>query len=224
MSMFTPCRTSLTIMVLMLAACGGTEAVPPTPEEEGGPDTTGSVQAPPAEPPVRVDSLPETKQDTILLEGMAEPITLNLFRTPQGFEPSFYTYYPVDFIPEVMRSDGSETVRFTANFGGIRTDEAFVELFTYPPGTTLQAAREQLEVAAEGWQRVPRSEQRYSWSEEEYASVEDGKIGRYMLGEHNGRFFHILTTYPAEMGDGFPPRAQIIFDQLRWLDDGSGLK
>lgn len=216
------CRILSLLLVLTLAACGGTDAVPPTSEEDAVPDTSDAIPST-GDTPVPVVDLPEAKQDTILLEGMPEPITLELYRTPATFDLPFNTYHPADLMPETIQPAEGQTIRFVANFGGVRTEEAFVEFFVYPPGNTLQTVREQLEGIAEGVTRVPEADRRYAWSEEEYAFTEGDLVGRYLVGEHGGSYFRVSMVYPIEMGDGFPPRANILLEQLRWLDDASGL-
>src|SRR5690606_4159180 len=67
---------------------------------------------------------PQTRVDTLYLEGMPEPVELTLVRSPAGFPLPFSTYATDDFIVEPAGSDvqGDPAVRFIAAFGGVRND------------------------------------------------------------------------------------------------------
>ena len=188
---------------------------PPLPRADATADTTAApAQAVPGA------ERPETRRDTIMLEGMPEPVTLRLFRTPGGFPLPFSTYFPEDMIAEVTPS--GEEVRFVAAFGGQRNDSAFVAARVYPEGATEEEARARLRAALGG--AVERaSEPAYGWGEEEYVRQGAGTVGRGVLGRHAGRLFHVVVRYPAEYGDGFGPRAGTILDEWRWGDGGEPL-
>lgn len=172
----------------------------------------------------------DTRTDTVLIEGMAEPITLRLFRTPAGFPLPFSAYLPDDMAAAVDPDE--RTARFTAEFGGARNDDAYMALVVFPAGTTraeaLAAARSyetgrglpaggdldpvadtvvapDLVWASDGYRF------RYESDDERYA----GSLG---VGRRGDRFFMIVRHHPVEYGDGFGPRAHLITETWRWAD------
>ncbi|HET6568192.1 MAG TPA: hypothetical protein VFG50_09520 [Rhodothermales bacterium] len=212
----------LLIIVLAFSRCATQEQ--PT-ETAGGRDTLGAAAARPGAPVdegVTAD-LPATKQDTILLEGMPEPVQLQLFRTPDSFALPFYTYHPSDMVGQLIDAGVGNTVRFTANFGGRLTDNATLEIYVYPLGRSREDAHAEMASLARDHQSSRAEEHRYPWSLEEYAFQSPELVGRYALGLHEERYFRIHVAYPPEFGDGFPPRAAVILDQWHWVDDGAKL-
>jgi len=179
-------------------------------------DTTPEIPAETAGPTSR----PETLQDTLVLEGMPEPVTLRLYRSPPGFPLAFGTYLPADLVAEPAPSD--DAVHFYANFGGQRNDAARVEMKVYPEGTTEESARNEL-ASTTGGSLVAAGERRYPWTLAEYAAPSGAVVSRGMLGRHDGRFFHLLVRYPAEFGDGFAPRAAMVMKHWQWEDGSGGL-
>jgi hypothetical protein len=101
-----------------------------------GPRQTNET-APSAVPPRSEGARPErpaTKRGTITLEGDAEPITLKLFDSGSASLPvPFTTYVPEDMIPEPSSSGTQKAIRFVANFGGHREEEAYMEVLFDPP-------------------------------------------------------------------------------------------
>lgn len=171
-----------------------------------------------------VESLPAVKQDTILLEGMPESITLELYETPESFGLPFITYHPEDIKPDLVSPDEGEVVRFVANMGGVLEEDAVVGIYVHPEGTTEQEAREMMQILASSYgESSEPANPRFPWSIVEY-QVNDGEIvGTYALGQHAERYFHVMVTYPPEYGDGFGPRAHIVLEELRWKDTGQDL-
>lgn len=207
------------LLASALAACTQ-RPEPPRMEEPPLPrvDTTPEIPAETAGPTSR----PETLQDTLVLEGMPEPVTLRLYRSPPGFPLPFGTYLPADLVAEPASSGGRDAVHFYANFGGQRNDAARVEMAVYPEGTTEEGARSAL-ASATGGSLVAEGERRYPWALAEYAAPTGQVVSRGMLGRHDGRFFHVLVRYPAEFGDGFGPRAAMVLKHWQWEDGSGGL-
>jgi hypothetical protein len=201
-----------------LAACG-----PGEPEAGEAPpvaaDTTPEIPAQATGPTHRA----ETLQDTLVLEGTPEPITLRLYRTPPGFPLPFSTYVPTDMAAEPVSSGEGDGVRFVAEFGGVRNDSAAVAVMVYPDGATEETARGALRAATGAQGPVARDEQRHPWALAEFEGGTGGSVARGMVGRHGGRFFHVLVRYPAEYGDGFAPRAAKLLDHWRWEDGSGGL-
>jgi hypothetical protein len=211
-----------------MAGCGGADDAPDAPPPgipadsttEAGPTDAGHADR------------PDGRTDTVSIEGMAEPVELTLFRSPEGFPLPFTAYVPTNMRPEI--EDGG--ARFIAAFGGVANPDAFVHVFVFPAGTdrahALDAAR-----AYETGRGVPVSRglepvedggeaPRPAWAIEayrfRYQGVDGWFVGTIGVGEHGGRYFQIVRHYPAEYGDGFPPRADLVLETWRWAD-GTGL-
>jgi hypothetical protein len=197
-------RRSPVLAVLILAACGGD----PDPAPEPAPPAAQPAEARPAE-----------RSEQVLIEGMPETLVLRLYRAPDGFPLGFGTYVPDDMQPEPVSSGEGDAIRFVAHFGGQRNERALLSFFVPPEGTTREAAQ-QLADAIASTQRTPTgTKQWYDWSvyERQYRGPGD-VVGQVMVGEHRGRPFVVSAEHPAEMGDGFPPRARLILEHWRWAD------
>jgi hypothetical protein len=166
-------------------------------------------------------------RDTILLEGTPEPIELELLASPPGFPLPFSAYVPSDFMVEWTR-DPAFSVRFLAAFGGHRNPDAFAELTVHAAGTGREEAETAARAALEGSAAtVTGIGSRHTWAIAEWGLRDppgpEPRVGRVALGLRGGRFFHWLERYPAEYGDGFPPRSTVILETLRW-EDGTPLE
>lgn len=206
-----------TLLIALLAACGQADA----------PGTKGNG----APPGPAVAERPATRTDTIYLEGMAEPMSLELFRTPDGFPLQFSAYVPEDMEVELLR-DEEAAVQFVAAFGGQRNPEAFVHVFVHPAGTDPQAAVGTMRSfgasrgipVSMGIEPLPEPEgtRRMPWADRAFSFRYQGDagwiVGSMGLGSHDGRLFHVITHYPQEYGDGFGPRAAKILETWRWED------
>jgi hypothetical protein len=193
----------------------------------------GDRQAPPAPPadtaseiPAQATgptSRPDTLQDTLTLEGNPQPATLRLYRTPPGFPLPFSTYVPADLVPEPVPTAAGGSVRFVANFGGRRTDSAYVAVVVHADGVDEEAARRMLSAATGGGGPAAPDQQRYPWALAEYSGGTGATVSRGILGRHEGQFFQVLIRYPAEFGDGFAPRAAAVLEHWEWEGAGGGL-
>jgi len=221
-------RRHITTSLLVLttfAACvvepnqrGGAGGAQPS-----GPDAAAQVDADTTD---TVAARPPTRTDTLLLEGMAEPVELTLVRAPDGFPLPFTTYTTRDFVVEssTSKGEGDPAVRFIAAFGGVRNDDAFLEVAAYPAGTTEAEAAARAERAAGAGGTVVASDQTSpDWAVRQWRIAERDPRGGWILGfaglgRHAGRWFHILARYPGESADGFGPRAELILEHWRWAD------
>src|SRR5690606_24836892 len=113
-------------VLLMTAACGAREdnGVPPRDEGDPAPPET-PAPAPPADTAQQPDlgDRPETREDTVMIEGMPELETSTLVRAPAGFNAPFSTY-----VPEGLNAsfNAPSTARFTAAFGGTVNENAYM--------------------------------------------------------------------------------------------------
>lgn len=195
-------------------APGGDSDVPP-----GGSDNA-TGDAPPA-----VDRAP-VKQGTLVIEGNPEPAEFRLYVTAEGWPLQFSTYYPADMIAEPVSSGEGDAVRFIANFGGVRNDDAFVNVLVLPADTTEEQARQLTQQAAEQRNLVKSDEHDLFGSElATYFTDQSRDLSVWLaLGEHDGRYYQISLQYPLEMGDGFWPRVQSIFEEWVWSATGEQLR
>ena len=211
----------LALALVTAAGCGGgsDDADPDTPPAPA-PDST-ALEGPPSGA-----ARPDSRTDTISIEGMAEPIELRLFRSPVDFPLPFTAYVPTAMRPEVEEAGA----RFVAAFGGTVNTDAFVHLFVFPPGTDRQGAvdaarayktgpgvpvSQGLEPMA-GETRTPPMDWAIEAYRFEYQSGGDWYGGTIGVGRHGDRFFQIIRHYPLEYVDGFPPRAGLILETWLW--------
>lgn len=191
--------------VLLLAACGN------EPEP-----------VPPAEVPV-------TESASIQVEGQNEVVALQAFQSPPGFALPFSTSVPAGLRAEALPADSGDIVRF-ADTGN---PAAYMHLFVQPAGYTADAAEEDVRAVAESY-GVPGvgevdTAERFPWALVQYRFERRGSTaapvaGWVALGEHAGRFFHVIVQHPAGWAEGFVPRARLILEQWRWADTGQGLQ
>lgn len=175
-------------------------------------------------PTVEVPSRPQQEEGFLLLEGMKEPVTLNLFRTPEKFPLSFSTYIPEDMQAETVSSGDEMVVRIVSAFGGKKNPEARIQIGALPPGTELQEAREYAQKMIQNIQDASAEDDpsRYPWAEVTYA-LRGSRAGFLSLGKHTDRWFYILLQYPPEYGDGMAPRSAMVLNQWQWRDMGASL-
>lgn len=225
---------SVVIALLPLACTSGDTDGDASPPADGGstPDDGTTAEAPTGETtgarPGAPAERPDTVRGTILLEGMADSMTFILYESPAAFPVPFSTYVPEDMAVEADGSGGEDRVRFVAEFGGVRNEDAYLEASFLPAGTAEADARERARLFAERRgirQRDPEVGKRYPWSLVEYHFMERRRggvviVGTIALGRHNARYFDIVLHYPVAFGDGFGPRAAQILDAWRWEDGG----
>jgi|SRR5690606_18367102 len=169
---------------------------------------------------------PAERAGTLSVEGTPEPVTLQLYDEPSA---PFTTYLPEgDFIAETPASGQGTNVRFVANFGGVRNDDAYLHFFFPDEGAglgTVDALRAALTGemgAANGWTftaPAAGAPRRCAWASQELTSPD----GYACLATHGTTPFFLVARRPAEYADGFGPRAALILDELRWRDTGAGL-
>lgn len=196
----------------------------------------GDAREAPGLPDATSDTLVRAVFDTILIEGQPEEIRLERFETPVGFPLPFTAWVPSDMSVQVIPADSGAAVRFTAEFGGIRRPDAFLNLFVHPASVQETEAVSLARAFAvsrgvpvsRGEAPEPEPAPSYAWSLAEYRF--DGTapgaapvVGRVAVGRHGGRYFHIVQQFPPEYADGFGPRAHLLLERLRWADTGAGL-
>ncbi|MBW4559607.1 MAG: hypothetical protein KME32_00365 [Mojavia pulchra JT2-VF2] len=163
---------------------------------------------------------PATKTAFISIEGEKTPVTLRLYDQSRDL---FTTYFPEkDFLAEGGSSGEGTGARFIANFGGKKNENVYVHLAFLNNFKTLGQLRSFVNaknglIASNGWRIVSRTQTApYRWAKEKIV-FSKGKniVGNLYLGQQNGKSFYVITHYPVEYGDGFPPRADLILQNLQ---------
>ncbi|OUL25770.1 hypothetical protein BV378_14550 [Nostoc sp. RF31YmG] len=163
---------------------------------------------------------PTTKTATISVEGEKTSITLRLY---DQYSNLFTTYFPdKEFLAQGSSSDEGTGVRFIANFGGSKNENAYVHIAFLNNLKTLQQLKGFVNaknglIASNRWRVVDRTQKvPYAWAREKIV-FSKGKniVGNVYLGQENGKVFYVITNYPVEYGDGFAPRADLILQNLQ---------
>lgn len=201
-------------------------------EPRGG-DAAGAEGADAGRRATALPPRPDTIHSTITLEGMDEPMTYWLYRSPPGFPLPFTTYVPTDMTAAPVAADEVDAIRFVAQFGGVRNEQVFLAIAVLPEGVDQDAAQDLAGTAAGRYgvaivDRAPDAPGRYPWWLEEWNFARElpgGRkaIGTAALGVHQGRYFFVVTHFPEEYAEGIGPRAARILDEWRWEDTGEGL-
>lgn len=209
---------------------GERTARPPIPQTEA----TEPQQAYPSLPPLPPESIPQRPrevQDTILIEGMREPTRARLLEAPPDFPVRFSTYVPDGIGSEFEGRGDSASVRFYASFGGAVDRNAYMHVRLYRAAmsrTAASTAATDFVRSRAPWRDEATTVQPPPWGVEAYTFGYQGDgnrpyTGRMVLGHHRDRYFHVLTHYPAEYGDGLGPRFDRILQHWRWEDTGRPL-
>ena len=212
-----------------LAGCGPAgEERPPAPDAGLPPprDDSAGVRQPPATPGSDDEQRPGTRQIAISIEGTQDTIEARLVRAPADFTLRFSTYVPEDMSPALERSEAGEALRVTAEFGGVRNEQAYIEVLIHPPGTARDGALDALRAFLRALHpdiEIQEQADRYSWAEAAFSfRYPDGGgssfIGSAALGRHGDRWFRLLRNYPGDYGDGMGPRVGVILEGWRWAD------
>ena len=171
------------------------------------------------------EGLPPTRNDSVRVNGIDELVQLRLVVADSSL-PSFVTYVPSDLAMRTASTPGWQELRWeSAESGSIRPD-AYIAVRFYAPGTTREAATLALDSVV--GDRITMggaagTTKRYDWSltEKAFTNAIEESIrlsGHIALGEHDGRFFHVVIDHPVTSEDGFAPRARVLLQQWRWSD------
>ncbi|MBC5796270.1 hypothetical protein H5968_14210 [Sphaerospermopsis sp. LEGE 00249] len=161
---------------------------------------------------------PNNKTATISVEGEKTNISLKLYQEKNIFS----TYFPQeDFLVQNKDINKVREVKFTANFGGVKNENAYVK-FVFPDDLkALEEVKNFINskdgiIASNKWQIVNRSSTvTYPWAKAKITFSQGQEIfGNIYIGEEKGKVFYAITHYPAEYGDGFEPRADLILSNL----------
>lgn len=157
-------------------------------------------------------------EETIQIEGMEEPIILNLY---DNADAPFITYVPSDFLAE---EDGSEEYTFYANYEDEKLEEINMQVHFFGDEVTEQPSlEEESDFATVVGEMEPVEEEFkwYDWTLEEYQSSDGSRYA--LLGEHNGQYFVMVLNSEPLYSEGFIPRAHKIIEHFYWKDTGEYL-
>jgi hypothetical protein len=233
-------RSGLIVALALLAgaACDrdrADEAAEPAPTGSAPlTDLTLPLQPDSGLPPLPPESIPPragTLRDTLLIEGMGEPVTMTLLRPPAGFGIPFTTYLPPGLRADFELHGDTSAVRFSAAFGGHLDENAYMHVRMYAPGSTDKVVRDLATAFIRSrapWRDEAQPAPPAAWADEAYTYQYSGDgavpyTGRLVIARHRGRYFHVLTHYPAEYGDGLGPRFASVLGHWRWEDTGRPL-
>ncbi len=181
-------------------------------------DSPRATDAPgddPGPPPV------EAVRETISIEGSVEVIDARRFRAPDAFPIPFETIVPGDMEIASNGIDGSREVRIVTAFAGIRRPDAYLSIVVLPGGTDEEEAIERTAALADSLGGIADERETLPWAVRSFR-LTGPQAGFIALGERNGGWFQLRTSYPPEFGDGMGPRIALILRRWKWAD-GSAL-
>lgn len=169
---------------------------------------------------------PDTKTETIYLEGEPYEITLQRF---EDVAAPFTTYYAQDdIITDGVCSEEGCGFRFSAKTANNQPNEAAYLHFFFPQGSPSLASLRQMYITGKNsmmdrnpsWQTMEILEdtEQYPWIQETTAffDEETGAMGRIMLGRYNDQAIAIIEYMEGDYGDGFAPRFQTILENVEF--------
>ena len=135
---------------------------------------------------------------------------------------------------------GGAGVRIAAAFTPESERDAYMHIHLYPPGTSLSEVRWTIggfmtgrepadnpadaDTEPDSWRAIAAP----GWAIEAYSyhydTLDHAYVGRITIGRHGDLYFHVLTHYPPEYGDGLGPRFNALLDARRWEDTGRMLR
>lgn len=162
------------------------------------------------------------KTVTITIEGMEEEINVRLFRDENlGIK----TYYPAH-MEAVL---GEERVGFYYLWDGEINEKAYIKFsWIYPEkGTSAQemVANPNQIFPGEGWNLDDEKAGTEPWHKAVFlfSNRQLDRAGVIEMGNLGEKYFWFITQYQYEYGDGIFPRAELIKENLFFLQEGDYL-
>lgn len=161
---------------------------------------------------------PPNKTATMLVEGEKTSIDLKLYEDKNLFS----TYFPPeDFLVETETSAQQKEVKFIANFGGVKNEDAYLKIVFPEKLQNIEAVKNFINgenglIASNKWNIVNRNNKlTYPWIKEKIAFNQgQDVVGDIYIGSEKGKVFYIITHLPIEYADGFSAREDLIFSNL----------
>ncbi|MGB4314886.1 MAG: hypothetical protein WBK02_07700 [bacterium] len=213
-------------VVLAMGLMGGCSSAPaqvpeePAPQGEKTPPVVEN-HLPGSETGPAALERPETKSDTISLEGQEETFAFTLL---DAENIGFTTYLPEDIVATVVSSDEGDAVIAYTNFAGQQREDAYLSFFLYQKGITMEEAmagtKDMLAADGYGFPEATGEYRSYPWAQEEFRFTKEQEgtnyTGTAAFGNRGDRVFRVMTHMPAEFGDGFGARIAKIIDAIEW--------
>ena len=153
-----------------------------------------------------VDSLPQTKEADISIEGMEETQTLQLFDQRNSHYPiQFYTYYPENFTTETVSSGEGDGFIFMMN-------EARTSL-TILPDKAVNSPQE-MDTLAKQLLKASGAVDIYKQHGVWNGHTDERIMNIDAAQAPNGRYYYWFTQFPYEYADGFAPRYSLILQEF----------
>lgn len=157
----------------------------------------------------------EQKEEMIEIEGMEEPILLNLYNNE---EAPFLTYVPEDLLAEEESVEEGQSYKFYANYEGERLENINLHIYIFADQMTEEPRLEDEDsIIAEllgNMEEVSSENKWYEWSIKEFQSPEGSNYA--MLGNHNEQYFIIIINSEPLYSEGFVPRARKVIEHIYW--------
>lgn len=203
---------SLPLLFALAAAACGQDDAPPAPP-------------PPVAPPTVQG--PETQPGVLRVEGEEVPVTLVKVDVP---EAPFTTFAPEStFAVTATETEHGFDVRFVYQYAGTPVDEVYAA-FVFPRSVNVDSVYRDLTspdglLATRDWRPSDAGVTPCLWAEQGFAyrDPQQNATGIVCIGQHRDRPFYLVTHYPVEYGDGFPPRVDVLLDAFRWKATGRPL-
>lgn len=213
-------------LAAILAACTTNDPDTPAPEEpeteqevdKQDPETPEEEEATdPEEEETKTVEFDEQIEETIEIEGMENPITLNLYDKPDA---SFLTYVPNEFLTEEASGGEGESYIFYTNYEGEKNEDINLEIYFFADHITEEPSLDDKDstfaTRLEGMEEVPAEEKWHDWSISEYYS--EDRSNHALLGEHEGQYFVMVINSTPLYSEGFIPRVDKIINHFYWTD------
>lgn len=156
-------------------------------------------------------------EDAIVIEGMEEPIVLNLY---EDDATSFATYYPTNFLAEKTSTSDGDIYWFYANYADVKIEDLYLQLYFFPNSFNLDQVsvdpENSFSVVLNSMDEVSQDENLYDWTIKEFIS--SGEPVYAMMGLHDSQYFVMFLNYYGEYTEGFVPRANKIIEHFYWTD------
>lgn len=198
----------------------------PTQTEGATDKSTAAIkdkQTTPTTDTTKQSAKPRTKTDTISIEGEKSEVNLKLY---DEVSPVFTTYFPEEaFVPESASSGEGTGTTFYYNVNGTKNQDVYVSVSFPTSPNNLEEVKKIVTgngglVQTNQWKVVEQTKEvPYSWAKEKMifqkSQGSDNIVGEVYLGESEGKVFYVVNHYPAEYGDGFVPRSNLILKNLQ---------
>ncbi|PWA08052.1 hypothetical protein DCC39_15670 [Pueribacillus theae] len=152
---------------------------------------------------------PETKTETLEIEGMPEEKTFILAKNEHI---GVSTYYPDDMVAQTEQN----SIKIFTNFVGEKRDDAYFEIYEASENQTKDDKQLLSDFNGYSITEVAEDEFMIPYSQKEYTIEKGDFTGTVSIFERNGKVYRITTHYPIEWGDGVGPRIAKIIDELEF--------